>query len=94
MRFFPDMKSRSFVILAFGFGTLIVLIAILGFGAIRRARAIYSEMESTQKTYLEAESFRRDKAQDRDEHDQRPEAERENDKRARLHVREIGRAHV
>ena len=64
MRFFPDMKSRSSVILAFGFGTLIVLIAILGFGAIRRARAIYNEMESTQKTYLEAESFRRDIAAD------------------------------
>jgi signal transduction histidine kinase len=64
MRFFPDMKSRSSVILAFGFGTLIVLIAVLGFGAIRRARAIYNEMESTQKTYLEAESFRRDIAAD------------------------------
>jgi signal transduction histidine kinase len=64
MRFFPDMKSRSSFILALGFGTLIVLIAVLGFGAIRRARAIYSEMEATQQSYLEAESFRRDIATD------------------------------
>jgi signal transduction histidine kinase len=39
---------------------LITLIAVLGFGAIRRARAIYREMESTQETYLETEAFRRD----------------------------------
>lgn len=64
MRFFLDMKSRSSFILAFGFGTLIVLIAVLGFGAIRRARAIYNEMEATQQSYLEAESFRRDIAAD------------------------------
>jgi signal transduction histidine kinase len=64
MRLLLDMKSRSSVILAFGFGTLIILIAVLGFGAIRRARAIYSEMESTQQAYLEAESFRRDIAAD------------------------------
>lgn len=59
-----DMKSRSSLILAFGFGTLIVLIAVLGFGAIRRARVIYNEMESTQRAYLAAESFRRDIAAD------------------------------
>ena len=60
MRFPWDMKSRSSFILAVGFGTLIVLIAVLGFGAIRRARAIYSEMEKTQDAYLETEAFRRD----------------------------------
>ena len=64
MRVLPDLKSRSSVILAFGFGTLIILIAVLGFGAVRRAGAIYREMESTQQTYLEAESFRRDIAAD------------------------------
>jgi signal transduction histidine kinase len=64
MRFLLDMRSRSSYILAAGFGTLIILIAVLGFGAIRRARAIYSEMESTQQTYLEAEAFRRDIAAD------------------------------
>lgn len=64
MRVLPDMKSRSSLVLAFGFGTLIVLIAVLGFGAIRRARAIYREMEATQQTYLEAEAYRRDIAAD------------------------------
>ncbi|MGE5110394.1 MAG: sensor histidine kinase [Acidobacteriaceae bacterium] len=52
--------SRSSVVLAIGFGTLIVLIAVLGFGAVRRARAIYNETERTQEAYLEAEAFRRD----------------------------------
>jgi signal transduction histidine kinase len=55
-----DMKSRSSVVLALGFGILIALIAVLGFGAIRRARAIYQEMESAQDSYLQTESFRRD----------------------------------
>jgi len=64
MRFLVDMQSRSSFILAAGFGTLVILIAVLGFGAIRRARAIYNEMETTQQTYLEAESFRRDIAAD------------------------------
>jgi hypothetical protein len=45
MRFLLDMRSRSSYILAAGFGTLIILIAVHGFGAIRRARAIYNEME-------------------------------------------------
>ena len=56
--------SRSYFVLALGFGTLIALIAILSVGAIRRAQAIYSEMESTQEAYLQAESFRRDIATD------------------------------
>jgi signal transduction histidine kinase len=56
--------SRSYFVLALGFGTLIALIAILGIGAIRRARAIYTEMETTQDAYLQAESFRRDIATD------------------------------
>lgn len=58
MRLFLDMRSRSSVILLAGFGTLITLIAVLGFGAFRRARAIYREMESTQETYLQTEAFR------------------------------------
>lgn len=64
MRFLLHMKSRSSFILVVGFGTLIILIAVLGFGAIRRARAIYNEMDSTQQAYLEAEAFRRDIAAD------------------------------
>ena len=58
------MRSRSSLVLAVGFGILITLIAVLGFGALRRARAIYAEMESTQETYLETEAFRRDIAAD------------------------------
>lgn len=58
------IKSRSSFVLAVGFGTLIALIAILGFGAIRRARAIYTEMEGTQDAYLQTETFRRDIATD------------------------------
>ena len=59
------MKSRSLLVpLALGFGTLVVLIAILGVGAIRRARAIYNEMESTQDAYLQSEAARRDIATD------------------------------
>lgn len=59
------MKSRSLLVpLTLGFGTLVVLIAILGIGAIRRARAIYDEMESTQDAYLQSEAARRDIATD------------------------------
>jgi signal transduction histidine kinase len=58
------IKSRSSFVLALGFGTLIALIAILGIGAIRRARAIYNEMESVQSAYLQTETFRRDIATD------------------------------
>src|SRR5512146_841280 len=64
MKFSFDLKSGSSFILAFGFGTLIILIAVLGIGAMRRAHAIYSEMEVTQDAYLETESFRRDIAGD------------------------------
>ncbi len=59
-----DIRSRSSFVLALGFGTVVVLIAVLGFGAVRRARAIYTEMESIQDSYLESESFRRDVASD------------------------------
>jgi signal transduction histidine kinase len=54
------MRSRSSVALAIGFGILIVLIAVLAIGTIRRAKAIYREMERTQEAYLRTEGFRRD----------------------------------
>lgn len=54
------MRSRSIYIIALGFGILVVLIGILGFGAVRRAKTIYNEMERTQDTYLRTETFRRD----------------------------------
>jgi signal transduction histidine kinase len=53
------MKSRSLFVLAVGFGTLVVLIAVLGFGAIRRADTIYAEMQGAQASYLQTEAFRR-----------------------------------
>lgn len=58
------IRSRSSFVLAVGFGTLIALIAILGIGTVRRARAIYDEMEKTQDAYFQAEAFRRDIATD------------------------------
>ena len=58
------LKTRSSFVLALGFGILIALIAVLGFGAIRRARAIYSEMETIQDAYLQTDTFRRDVATD------------------------------
>jgi signal transduction histidine kinase len=59
------MNSRPvLLVLAFGFGILIVLIGILGFGAIRRADAIYKDMKAAQDSYSETESFRRGIAAD------------------------------
>jgi signal transduction histidine kinase len=59
-----DIKSGSLFALALGFGTLIILIVVLGFGAMGRAKAIYSEMEATQESYLASEAFRRDVTSD------------------------------
>jgi signal transduction histidine kinase len=53
------MKSRSSFVLAIGFGILVVLIAALGFGALRRADTIYAEVQSAQESYLQTEAFRR-----------------------------------
>jgi signal transduction histidine kinase len=58
------LRSQSFFIVALAFATLIALIAILGLGAVRRARMIYAEMEKTQNAYLQTEAFRRDVAAD------------------------------
>ena len=59
------MYSRSSLfVLAIGFGFLIVLIAILGFGAIRRADTIYRDMKTAQDSYSETETFRRGIATD------------------------------
>jgi signal transduction histidine kinase len=53
------MYSRSSFVLAIGFGILVVLIAVLGFGAIRRADTIYAEVQNAQESYLQTEAFRR-----------------------------------
>src|SRR5262249_45153701 len=53
------MYSRSSFVLAMGFGILVVLIAVLGFGAIRRASTIYAEVQNAQESYLQTEAGRR-----------------------------------
>ncbi len=53
------MNSRSSFVLATGFGILVILIALLGYGAIQRAGTIYDEVESAQESYLQTEAFRR-----------------------------------
>src|SRR2546427_13072925 len=59
------MYSRSSLfVLAIGFSILIVLIAFLGFGAIRRAAAIYRDMQAAQDAYVTTEPFRRGIATD------------------------------
>ena len=62
--FWVALRSRSFFIVALGFATLIALIAILGLGAMRRARTLYAEMERAQNAYVQTEEFRRDIARD------------------------------
>lgn len=54
------MRPRSIYIMAIGFGILVILIGVLGVGAVRRAATIYRGMEVTQEAYLRTESFRRD----------------------------------
>ncbi len=59
------MYSRSSLfVLAIGFSILIVLIAFLGFGAIRRADDIYRDMHAAQDAYVQTETFRRGIATD------------------------------
>src|SRR5262245_52057398 len=58
-----NLRSSLFVLVV-GLGTLIVLIAVLGFGAIHRADVIYRDMQAAQDTYSETETFRRGIASD------------------------------
>src|SRR5262245_3207878 len=53
------MNSRLSFVLAMGFGILVVLIAVLGYGAIGRADTIYAEVQKAQESYLQTEAFRR-----------------------------------
>ncbi|MBS1856176.1 MAG: sensor histidine kinase [Acidobacteria bacterium] len=54
------MMSRSWLALIAGFGTLILLIALLGFGAMHRARALYEATETAHDAYLETDAALRD----------------------------------
>ena len=47
-----------------GFGALIIVTAVLGIGATRRADAIYRDILIAQETYSQTESFRRGIATD------------------------------
>ena len=47
---------RSWLILSIGFGIVIALIALLGFGAMRRARTINDEMIAAHEKYLQTEA--------------------------------------
>lgn len=54
------LNSRSSLfVLVVGFGILIVIIAILGLGAVRRTDAIYRDMQAAQDSYSQTETFRR-----------------------------------
>lgn len=53
------MKSRSLLILSIGFGTLILLIGLLGVGAMQRSRALHEETLAAHDAYLEADTVLR-----------------------------------
>jgi signal transduction histidine kinase len=49
------MRSRTGPILGLGFGTLVVLIALLGIGSSRRAEQIYGDLETANQSYRRSE---------------------------------------
>src|SRR5678816_4795226 len=51
------MKARSSIALACGFGILLLLIAGLGIGAVQRASVMYSELKTSQDSYLQTEAL-------------------------------------
>jgi signal transduction histidine kinase len=58
-----NLRSSLFV-LAIGFGVLIVLIAVLSFGAVHRADTIYQDMQTAQDSYSQIETLRRNMISD------------------------------
>jgi signal transduction histidine kinase len=51
------MSSRSWPILTFGFLSLIVLIAVFGYGAMHRARILHRESIETHQNHLQTEAY-------------------------------------
>ncbi|MBL8178425.1 MAG: sensor histidine kinase [Bryobacterales bacterium] len=51
------MRSRSWIILSAGFGSLIACIILMGLGAMRRAEAIHDESIATHNAYLKTDSL-------------------------------------
>lgn len=54
------MRSRSWLVLLMGFGTLLLLIGLLGFGAMRRARALHDATVSAQDAYSQTDAVLRE----------------------------------
>jgi signal transduction histidine kinase len=54
------MRSRSLLVLLIGFGTLILLIGLLGFGAMRRAQALHNETVAAHDAYLQTDAVLRE----------------------------------
>jgi signal transduction histidine kinase len=54
------MRSRSLLALSIGFGTLLLLIGLLGFGAMRRAQALHDETVAAHDAYLQTDSVLRE----------------------------------
>jgi signal transduction histidine kinase len=58
------MRSRSWPILAFSFTSLIGLIIVFGYGALRRAQALYTETVAAHEAYLQTEAYLREIPED------------------------------
>jgi hypothetical protein len=54
------MRSRSWLVLAIGFGALVLLIGLLGFGAMRQAQALHDETVSAHDAYLQTDAVLRE----------------------------------
>jgi signal transduction histidine kinase len=54
------MRSRSWLVLLIGFGTLILLIGLLGIGAMRRAQALHVETVAAHDAYLQNDAVLRE----------------------------------
>lgn len=54
------MRSRGWVIISAGFGTLILLIGLLGFGAMRRAQALHDQTVSAHDRYRQTDAVLRE----------------------------------
>lgn len=54
------MRPRGWLVLLFGFGTLLLLIGLLGFGALRRAQVLHNETVSAHDAYLRTDAVLRE----------------------------------
>jgi signal transduction histidine kinase len=54
------MRPRSWLVLSIGFGILILLIGLLGFGAMRRARTLHDETVAAHNAYLQTDAVLRE----------------------------------